>query len=369
MERLDRAVRAAIEKNVTNFEALCRTGDGAFPTLVRESLRRVAAPVLPADGLDQVAACAWPPDLLPEPHPVDYDWRFTRETAERLAAHVACSGTRIACLGVPTVFLALQKFPVSAHLFDQNPFIAQALHSKHVTVIDLNCERIDSHTGFDVVVMDPPWYHEHTRAWLRQAGALLRPGGRVITTVIPPLTRPSAAADRSDTISQLQEFGTPQPSPFRATYATPLFEQETLRALGFGTLSQWRTCEIFEVELRELPPLNPVPYLTEARWDRFLFNGQVVILRRRSDPRMIRVSPAQDGGHLLLPSVSRRDPCREYIGLWTSRNRCLAIEGYDRLRSFLVLLEMGEPPANLLQRSSSEQERRSLAEVITLIGQ
>ena len=62
----------------------------------------------------------------PENLIVDFDWRFQKDTAERLFGMLARFG-RVACIGAPTVFSLLSKVRRTDILIDQNPTISTRL--------------------------------------------------------------------------------------------------------------------------------------------------------------------------------------------------------------------------------------------------
>src|SRR5918912_2663 len=99
------AVVRARESGANTLTAICRQCHGAFPTLVWEVLQST-------DGGPDVPHRAWrdeEPGLydaalpsMPEPHPLDYEWRYTAATADALADYLGKPGTRVACFGTPT---------------------------------------------------------------------------------------------------------------------------------------------------------------------------------------------------------------------------------------------------------------------------
>src|SRR5689334_13872624 len=138
-QRLRSAVTAGIDEGATTLTELCRLCDGAFPTLVLEVARG-----LRSSTVDQWPHRRWPDEALgtedaavpsmPEPHPIDFEWRYTAETADALAKLLASSSRRIGCLGTPSVFIRLVHAGANAVLVDRNPglrrhFAAQ-LHSR-----------------------------------------------------------------------------------------------------------------------------------------------------------------------------------------------------------------------------------------------
>src|SRR4051794_2423934 len=119
---LDRRVRQLLDAGASRFEDLCRGCQGAFPTEVAASLCRIGPHAASLTAREPVRLVA--PDMgpyLPEPHPIDYEWRFSRATAAAVARYAERIGGRVACLGVPTVFIELRPEHVEAVLIDRNP--------------------------------------------------------------------------------------------------------------------------------------------------------------------------------------------------------------------------------------------------------
>src|SRR5947199_7472023 len=82
---------------VDSFEGLCRACNGAFPSAIVGAARAAGLPKTTARD-----SSLNPSDPFePEPHPLDFDWRFTNESANHLADLALQNGTSLACLGTP----------------------------------------------------------------------------------------------------------------------------------------------------------------------------------------------------------------------------------------------------------------------------
>jgi hypothetical protein len=101
-----------------------------------------------------------------------------------------------------------------------------------------------------------------------------------------------------------------------------------------------------------------------------------VKLRRRTEKSPGRFSFRTVAGEgCVLPSVSRRVPCRSQIDLWTSDNAAYAVEGLEVVRDALRRLSDGGSPsasakaAGLVHGLSREEAvslRRFLTEIMTI---
>lgn len=371
---IERSVVMAVQQGARSFSEICLATRGAFPADVLAALRRLGFddelfPDISARTLNELHENWWP-----EPSPVDYEWRFTFETAQSIATIALGFGQRVLCLGTPTVFRSLFLRGTDTDLVDRNPLIVRALSSvptERIHIADISNYSLDSERSFDVIVMDPPWYPDHVRHWLSIASEVVSDEGTIIFTLFPELTRPGAELERAVLLSGLAKIGTYEVSPGSVSYVTPLFERETLSALGVPPLPQWRTADL--VTLRVSPTrdrLEPTAPPSEFEWEHFLFGTQVVAIKRvLSDTKPITVASPYDDRAFLLRSVSSRDPVRSTIGLWTSRNRVARLTGNARIAQFLRALEHGVTCDHAIdQIAETKEESAALEMIVALIG-
>jgi hypothetical protein len=222
---------------------------------------------------------------------------------------------------------------------------------------------------FPVIVMDPPWYVSHFKFWLGKAATIAAANAAVLTPVFPELVRPQAVAETSYLRRTLEQLGCVQFVPESVSYETPFFEREALLALRIPELPSWRVADLAILRIAGLKQViaDPPP---ESAWDRFLFGSQVIGLRLDSGAgEGITVKPVYEDGSFLRRSVSARDPLRDTIGLWTSRNRVARITGTERVRLFLRALSSGEPAGRSIARiARNAAEADSLQLLLALIG-
>lgn len=383
--RVTVAVEAARKKGADTLTSICRQCHGAFPPLVRA----VAARVL---GAQKVPYRGWQDDepglydgalpSMPEPHPIDYEWRYTAATADALSEHLASTASRVACFGTPTVFWRLRRMDVDAWLMDRNPGLLQSLEREDLGRVEVTDLLEDTGAGiapapqeargFDAVLLDPPWYVDHTIAWIGRALKVLKPGGKLILTQFPNLVRPSAMEETAQITSYLQKLGGVERLPFDAVYTTPLFERETLSAFGLHSLGVWRSGCLLSITVSEaqLPdePVRP----TVQEWHRVQLGSQVIAVRAPdlgTVPKLpLRLRPPQADGSFLLKSVSARDPVRRNVAVWTSRNRALvATQGAHQILPFLRSLAGGSAPNDAL-KEAAQDSRDNLRLLLGIIG-
>lgn len=378
---IDSRVLMLWQNGARSLFELCRGCLGAFPSLVKDSAKRIGLQI-PIHRADHWSDDDGPGDLagLTEPHPLDFEWRFTKSTARFLVEWVQTSvprGAVTGCFGTPTLFTQLLKEEMPAYLFDRNPTfealdIRQLNHAAlggHVLTVDLLESDPPSPDGLlDLAVLDPPWYVEHTAMWVHRALKITRPRGTIVTTVFPELLRPSAARERVVLFELFSRIGDVTRVAPDAVYSTPLFERETLAAAGLADLGAWRTGELYAIRILNDAPQQAPAHVVENRWHRIRLGTQVVALRRDIDStsRLI-IRPGAGDGSFLMKSVSSRDPARKEVNLLTSRNRAAIVSDTTRVIAFLSELARGVAPALAMERAA-ESDREALQTVLALVG-
>ena len=298
---------------------------------------------------------------FPEPHPLDFDWRFNRRALEHLGDRIECSLAKtIAVLGAPTLFKYLCEQCRAAHLFDKNDqiisFLRQAGYNE---VTECNLFRYAGQNHFDCVIADPPWYLDHYRAFMEAARRMLVPGRNLLLSVLPPLTRPSAEDDRSAIVNFASERGFDLVSnePDLLGYLSPPFEREALKSEGLN-MPAWRFGDLYTFVLseREVPKYQPDSSEEDQSWRTFTIGLTVVKVKWDGTHlnETFGFSNVSEMNDIRLRSVSRRSPLRSKINLWTSRNIALHVSRPDLACAALQLLAEGR---------NSEDVARILREV------
>src|SRR5687767_11429568 len=82
-QALDKWVREALVRGILTFPELIRSLPGVYPTDALRTVGRLLQE-LPASWQMCAAPSAPPVDGWPVEHPLDFDWRFTPETARLL---------------------------------------------------------------------------------------------------------------------------------------------------------------------------------------------------------------------------------------------------------------------------------------------
>jgi hypothetical protein len=346
-ERIKQRIALAIGRGDITLESICRASEGASPLDVLSAIADLKLSLEPASIEETTRKHVRSTSSLPEPHPIDFEWRFNETTARHLAEHAHQLGGRVACLGTPTVFRHLHSHNPDPVLIDRNPFLYRYLATqshRRIVLADLRFSISDLAVGtFDVILMDPPWYGAHVETWLVRALEIAHPGTVIILTLFPRLVRLHAAEERKRLIKALRGLGTLARLRFKAIYETPLFESATLQALGIPPLVEWRAADLVRIAVSDPLPKCRSIAPEEPTWHRFLVKDQVIALRTDAPQNGVpSIYPVYEDSSFVLRSVSARESIRDTIDLWTSRNRCARVSGTEHLRHILIAVERAQ---------------------------
>ena len=389
-----------LRRGPRSFATLVEAAEGAYPIDVQTVLdelrtqqkvaisesgdwRGVDGPA--QEGLSQncYGRQSGPKDGLPEPHPLDFDWRFTAQTLSDLTNSLELSSsTRVAVLGAPTLYRHLTDIGTKSTLFDRNASLLERLRNDgYASVRDCNfLEFPQLESGFDCALADPPWYTEHYEAFIEAARCLLVPSGRLFLSVLPRLTRPSAAEDRIEILDVAQSLGfdLTAVAPRALRYVSPPFETEALKADGVIELGDWRSGDLFSFVLGTRPPkhIKPREPISKEVWQAYEVGKTTIKIK--TEPAEVsqefKFEAVSSGGEFRLRSVSRRSPARSKVNLWTSRNIALAVSKVVVLAEVLQRISGTESIHDALGSVSYEYqltdaEREKLKDLLQLLFQ
>ena len=181
-DQLSRALESEPTKSNRDLQGLCRSLHGAFPNEVAKALGKRTSEFQKDGAPEQRSELD---EDAPEPHPIDYDWRFSKVTADKLARLTASCGS-VLCVGTPTVYHAIVERHGVGFLIDRNPLLAPYLAAndkRNFVIEDLDRvlpgdRRIP--TRFAAAILDPPWYPAVYERWLARTIPFVRLGERFL---------------------------------------------------------------------------------------------------------------------------------------------------------------------------------------------
>jgi hypothetical protein len=387
---VDNWVLDAIAGGTTAFDQMVISLPGIYPSLVLNSLRRLALTGLISIEIltkaeryvgqrQRQLVDSHHKMKLPIPHPLDYDWRFSDSAVEHLLDEcllLSHPDDTVALLGAPSVLrLAIErKYSRQLILLDSNPLIADCLDtaaSACVIQCDIEKDRLPD-AASSVVIVDPPWYEESMQAFLWAASHLSAIGGHVLVSVPAVGTRPGIDQEWAKLLNWTRKTGLTLIRVESAVlpYISPPFERNALRTEGLYTApTQWRRSNLAVFShTHHTATERPIVPPCEGKWLEEVLLGVRVRIRHSDeqgfeDPSLLSVVPGD-----ILPSVSRRDGRRGLADIWTSGNRISACRGRNVLRQILHALAVGqsahETLAAMLNRKLNDREVKLISQTI-----
>ena len=374
-----RAAVAALEDGAASLRTIVELCEGADPLAVK----RVLASTPHADRLgvalqqlDRPRDADGPVEPgLPPPHPLDYEWRFSRNGASTILDHVSkLSGRDLLFMGATTVAIVAGRRGWRGRLvaLDQSETVVESarLLGLPIDFVISDVSRRDAQqSDADVVVIDPPWYLEHAQAFFSAAAKACRLGGFVLASLPGEGTRPGVSRERKDLIAWCKRWGLEVVAIHSqcVAYETPLFEHNAFRAAGLGgDVRTWRRGDLWVLKRTGDFAEDNHPCLESAqRWHEHGMDRMRVRFRSLTTRSgETRLESLVEGD--ILPTVSRRDPRRDLARVWTSGNRVFGCDDPDTLlvaaRARAKGLDETDAAAIALGRSLSDIEQRTLRE-------
>ena len=307
------------------------------------------------------------------PHPLDSEWRFTRQTTDTLLERMSlCSspaGLWIG-LGTPSILKAKDEAASTPRmiLFDSNSALKQ-LFPKHpktgeIVICDLFVDPLPSYTA-DVVVADPPWYYEEMAMFLWAARQMCRMGGKVFLSTPKVGTRPGIGSDLKRLDSWISRLGFVTEAFERDVieYQSPFFERNALRAEGVSDYpDNWRRADLLVLRReKDIRVARPRPFSFERAWEEVSIGTmRLRVLDVRGggfrDPSLRSLTAGDQPA-----SVSRRDPRKQKAKIWTSGNRVFDCIGGDLFLSVARAIEAQKPPTTAVEATLGRRLTRSEA--------
>jgi hypothetical protein len=362
---------------------------GAYPVDVVAMLQQLNVPYYEDKWAHDLSTGSWPVEvdiprksitsIFADPHPADYDWRFTTANIPVLVEALAESsrGGAIALLGTKTLFSPLYDKGAQVTLFNKSAALLsdlrQAGYQKGLVEWDLCQPLADGVNKYQVAFADPPWYPDYYQAFLQRASELLVVDGTLYLSVLPVLTRPSAVVDRADILQQATQagFDLVRQEPGMLSYETPLFERQALSAQHLSC-TDWRLGDLWIFQkVRRNTPIQPQETpVGEPQWDEYRIGTKRIKVRLKTgrEERLFAYRPADPTGNVFT-QVSRRSPFRNQIDVWGSDNQAYTVDRPSILKQSLSELERAgslESVVDILKKNK-DVSSAECAELIALL--
>lgn len=339
--RLERWLRSLDDTIISDISAVLGISPGYYPTTLaacwlKEMQRRGISEVL-GQGTGQGVFA------LPVCHPSDYEWRFTARSKRELLTRATdglADGAMVVHLGTPSTYMegVLQAGRFRHVLIERNAAVIASLPDAtsewhEVVRVDLNTEDAPAREA-QAAILDPPWYPSDTLIFLRAAAGTTAPGARILLCQPTEATRPGVTEEREQLLAALPRFGftlaAVEPSSVR--YEMPHFELISLKSAA-PTLeipSDWRSGDLLILERSgAVEPVSLTPF-PEFPFTERTFGPVRLKLRKTVGPDLAELVPGD-----VLDTVSRRDPIRSQIGIWTSGNRVFGLAHVEAIGNLI----------------------------------
>ncbi len=338
--RVDTWVRDTLARGMS-FETLLRCLPGIYPTAVLASLKRLRRENEISDEAFRALEKSATKDQqelifdrsLPPPHPLNFEWRFTKESALKIlgaASRSAPENGKILLFGTPGVArLAIkQALPQSVTCFGEDNAVADLIDLENrragEPLLTARCGSILEEGQADSVIIDPPWYDDFIAGMLKSAVFACKLGGTLHFALAPFGTGRHTFEHRAQVFSLAKSLGLSLETVQAGAlcYETPFFEANALVAAGLCAPPIWRTADLvtFRKVARNIHSVQ-TESLNEHRWSERVLGRMRIFVRtsnKRSGSSNV-LTPIVRGE--ILPSVSRHDPRRVHADVWTSGNR------------------------------------------------
>jgi hypothetical protein len=356
VRRLDSWVKGRWRAGEETWEQFLLRLPGFYPLDVWRALDRLN---LPAENLRRDAE-GQPrnenSDAFPDisEHPLDYEWRFTARSVERILFKLDdlirdVKRPSVACFGCPSIAVAGDNYRPEWDwsLLDRRAAsIATRVSRVSLHPCDLTVDRPEI-AACDAAVVDPPWYMPITKHFLTRAQAATKVDGVILLSFPPEGTRPGIKEELAELLEWCNAGGLePQQINYGLlTYKTPFFESNSLNAAGFtARVPAWRRAELIAFINRAAPETglqynDSMPSRFSGQWRWFSRDGLKICVSNSA----MDIGNCPSGAGLrpvwseaILPTVSTTLKGRESANFVTSSNRFFQCADH---RSAIRLLE------------------------------
>lgn len=357
-------VDQALASGHKDFGAIVAALPGVYPADVLRAIERLRAKTTSGRVLltrGHLERCITQPDLdgrdqpiLPVPHPLDFEWRFANEAVDVLLAECARRLQRdewTALIGASSLVLAASRRLRLERIItiDANREMLEFVQRQYPAVVGMGVDVMRDpapDSKVKVVVLDPPWYPEVMRGFLWVASEMCSLGGSILLSIPPIGTRPGILAERHEFFKWAVSAGleVEKVQTGILPYASPPFERSALMARGIQNIPiTWRRGDLVILSkvglnqaARTISKSEGCPPWVEERLGRVRIRVRVRPESGFRDPVLLKMVDND-----VLDSVSRRDPRRAQVDVWTSGNRVFRCMGTEVLRRILACMRQG----------------------------
>lgn len=387
--QVDRWVAAEIHRGASTFDDLLCALPGVYPTHAADSIERLRKAAIITKGQRRRATRrrenegshrSATSSSLPPPHPLDFDWRYSPETIEKLVDRAIAAtqpGETVALLGTPSLHVAqlAKEHGRRFVLIDANPLTVERVKTldAHRTVYKRDLF-VDPVPALDAaaVIADPPWYDEYIEAFLWTASEVARPDAQVFVSLPAVGTRPGSREERK-TFRSTAERMAMRVEEVRLrdlAYVSPPFETNALAAAGWtGLPIDWRRGDLGILRKSGLNGPRPTRETSETRWEEHSLGWVRIRVRRDPSTKVVDPSLEELVPGAVLPDVSRRHRFREMANVWTSGNRVYRCQSPRLLLVILQTVVAGSNPraavASTIGRTPTVEEDRAIAQSVS----
>lgn len=279
---------------------------------------------------------------LPQPHPLDFDWRYSAVSVQAICGLVSPEAT-VLTVGTPSVSRYLDLASRDSILVDRQPF--QNVR-KHI-VADVG--EVTLKIQQSIAILDPPWYPAEAKRWIAWAASVVGRGGQILVTIWPEHTRPTGRAEREELASWVGGWGKFDDAGIAVEYLSPEFEQAAVRRAGGKSLDgEARLGDLVSISINCEPSMPP-PHIEPGRWVRFTINDyQLAVRDAPHSTGLSTVAQVLGAEGWTWPHISRRALGRDSIGLWSSQNEVAVVsDGHHLIQALRAYLTSELTPTEL----------------------
>lgn len=286
--------------------------------------------------------------IRPDPHPLDFDWRFTAETTNKLLRKIS-DKNNILLVGTPTLAYELQLTNSNYTLVDRQyvPGVKNQVNLDISICLPLTQK-------YDAIIIDSPWYEEDFFRWVSWSSSCITADGVIYSSLWPIETRTSSRMERTRIFNWLKKWSKYSIEGGYLSYQQPKYELIAKQVNSdFDNEKKWSKGDMLAIYPYKKVEIA-IPLERAKTWVRYTIGTLQLAVRIddiQNEPKVTTIESAQDW---IWPHISKRAKDRDEIGLWSSRNFVAKLDGST---GFINILEayLGLAPNKKCLLSEEEQ--------------